>query len=119
MFHIITIAYLRPKTSYLPHPAHGVGVAEMGRRELCRDPAVDRVTDILLDADEDGEDNENARRVLSIESIDEIIVGADFEVLQLEDGFNEFVHLLFSSCSLAFVNPILQIDATTASLSSR
>ena len=68
----------------------------MGWRELGRDPAVDRVADILLDADEDGEENEDARRVLSIESIDEIIVCADFEVLQLEDGFDEFVHLPWS-----------------------
>ena len=63
---------------YSPHPAHGVGVAEVGGRELCRHPAADRLSNILLHADQDGEEHKNTRRILTIESIDEIIVGADF-----------------------------------------
>ena len=90
---------------YSPHPADCVGVAQVGVRELCRHPAADRLSNILLHADQDGKEDEHARRILTIESIDEIIVGADFEVSQLEDGFEEFVHL---PCSLPVGFPELE-----------
>ena len=77
---------------YSPDPAHGVSVAEVGRCELCRHPAADRVSNILPHADQDGEQDQYARCVLPIESIDEIIVVAEFEVSQLKYGFDEFIH---------------------------
>ena len=45
-------------------------------RELGGAPAAERFADVLFDGDEHGEDDQQRRRVLTIQSVDEIVVGA-------------------------------------------
>ena len=74
------------------HPTDGVGVVDVRGGEVGRRPARDGGADVLLDADEDREDDDDAGRVLPVEPVDEVVVGADLEVAQLEDGANQLVH---------------------------
>ena len=61
-------------------PADGVGVLAMAVRELRRTPAVDRLADKLLGADEEAEADQDDDRVLATQSVDVVVVDAELDL---------------------------------------
>ena len=77
----------------VPHPAVVVGVVLVAVREVGRHPAVDRLTDVLLRADDDGEHDEQGRREPVVETVGEVVVVAGCQVRHPAHLTENLVHL--------------------------
>jgi len=62
-------------------------VGEVGRR-----PAVDRRADVLVGADDDGEDDEEQDRVAVVKPVDRVVVIARARARQLGNGRQHSIH---------------------------
>jgi len=79
------------------NPADGVGVLAVAVGELGRTPAVDRLTDELLGADEEAETDENDNRVLSTQPVHVVVVDAEFDLADTQhrlQSINQSISLL-------------------------
>jgi len=74
------------------HPAYGIGVLAVTVRELGRTPAVDRLADKLLRADQEAETHENDDGVLSTESVDMVVVDAEFDLTDAQHRLEQLLH---------------------------
>jgi len=74
-------------------PADGVGVLAVTVRELCRTPAVDRLADELLRADQEAETDEDDDGVLSTQSVNVVVVDAELYLADAQHRFEELLHL--------------------------
>ena len=74
------------------HPADGVRVVDVAVRELGRTPAVDRRSDELLRADQEGEQDGQHDRVLPAQPVHVIIVHVELEFPDAEDRLEQPIH---------------------------
>ena len=77
-------------------PADRVGIVNVARRELGRTPAVDRVPDELLGADEESETDGDDDRELTTQAIHVVVVHVELELSDTQDGLEESFHLVVS-----------------------
>jgi hypothetical protein len=87
------------------HPAYRIGVVAMAVGELRRTPAVDRLADELLGADQETEADENDDRLLAAEPIDVIVVDSKLDLVDAQHRFEQAIHLFGESFQLLM--PIL------------
>lgn len=84
------------------HPAVVGREADVGAGEVDGGPARDGVTDILVHADEDREDDEENDRVARAESVGEVVVVRATDLGRTGDYTGQAIHLGRSGVSLAW-----------------
>ena len=73
-------------------PADGVGVLAVAVGELRRAPAVDRLADELLGADEEAEADEDDDRVLPAQPVHVVVVDAELDLADAQHRLEQLLH---------------------------